>query len=660
MRKKKILWHSDSSFSKTGFGRMTRAILTYLYKTNKYEIMEFAMGGCTWDDPRGKRLPWQFRGVLPNDQTELHYLLKPDGTKNEQLERLVYYGFHNIDKAIKEFRPDAYIGINDIWAFATYWDKKWWNKVNCIIHTTLDSLPILPTAIEVAPKIKNYFVWSKFAEEAMHEAGQTHVKTLHGAIDSKFFYKLSKEDRAKLRAENNIPEDAFIIGFVFRNQLRKSVHKLLESFAALLNTFKNSKVPQSELPQNFYLLLHTFWEEGWDIPRYIKEFNIPNERVLTTYICRHCHHYEIKPFTDRDTDCNFCGVKADKKHMQNPFADPERTGMATTSTMYGITEEQLNEVYNFMDVYVHPFTSGGQELPVQEAKLTELITLVTNYSCGTEYCTEESGGLPLEWDEYREPDSQFIKATTQTESITNHLLDILHWSKEKREEWGKRAREFVLENCSVEVVGKFYEELIDSLPEIDWDFDFKEPPKNDKYPMQKIPDNATWIKDLYKNILLMSGDPGEDYWAKELAGGTTREYIYKYFIQEAKRLNARSQDFDLEKVFDKDDKGRRILYVMPQSIGDVFLSTSLFKSIRKLYPDHNLYVATKPEYFTILNGNKYVHKVIPYIESYMGDELRMYGNASNKRFVDVLYTPFYRTQRYIDYLSKDKIDISLK
>jgi len=45
-----------------------------------------------------------------------------------------------------------------------------------------------------------------------------------------------------------------------------------------------------------------------------------------------------------------------------------------------------------------------------EAKLTELITLVTNYSCGEDCCSEDSAGLALEWAEYREPGTQFIKS----------------------------------------------------------------------------------------------------------------------------------------------------------------------------------------------------------------------------------------------------------
>ena len=57
-----------------------------------------------------------------------------------------------------------------------------------MIWTTLDSLPILPQAIEYAPKIKNYYVWASFAETAMKEMGYNHVKTLRGSLDtSKFF-----------------------------------------------------------------------------------------------------------------------------------------------------------------------------------------------------------------------------------------------------------------------------------------------------------------------------------------------------------------------------------------------------------------------------------------------------------------------------------------
>ena len=65
---------------------------------------------------------------------------------------------------------------------------------------------------------------------------------------------------------------------------------------------------------------------------------------------------------------------------------------------------------------------------------------------------------------------------------------------------------------------------------------------------------------------------------------------------------------------DKDSDAKRILYVMPGSGTDVFLSTALFKSIKKQYPKHDLYVAVKQEMFSMLNGNEHIHKLVPYVD----------------------------------------------
>ena len=92
------------------------------------------------------------------------------------------------DKAIEEFKPDVYIGIEDIWAFGGYSNKPWWNQINTMVWPTLDSLPILPQAVDFAPKVKNYYVWSSFAEKALNNMGYPHVKTLRGSLDTSNFF----------------------------------------------------------------------------------------------------------------------------------------------------------------------------------------------------------------------------------------------------------------------------------------------------------------------------------------------------------------------------------------------------------------------------------------------------------------------------------------
>ena len=401
--KKKVIIHSNFCKAFTGFGKNKKNILRYLYDTGKYELFELA-NGLQWQDPRTKLVPWECRGVTPSPAQ-----LAALDTKSRRAEG---YGYTLVDKAVKEFKPDVYIGIEDIWAFNNYHHKPWWNKVNCMVWTTLDSLPILPQAIQYAPKIKNYFVWASFAEKAMQEMGYDHVKTLRGSLDTDNFYRMSDEERYNLRLNHRIG-DEFIVGFVFRNQLRKSVPNLLEGFKHFKLNNPDSKAK---------LLLHTHWGEGWDIKSLMEEKGLGNIDVLTTYVCGSCDKYYISPFKGQQTNCPSCGSKK---------------SVNTTNTKKGVSEEQLNEIYNLMDVYCHPFTSGGQEIPIQEAKLTELVTLVTNYSCGEDSCSEESGGFSLNWSEYREPGTQFIKASTDPKHIHSMLEHVYGMTEDEKVEMGR-------------------------------------------------------------------------------------------------------------------------------------------------------------------------------------------------------------------------------
>ena len=437
--KKKIIVHSNNVKAFTGFGKHTKNILKYLQATNKYKIIEFA-NGIAWGDDSLKNRPWKAEGSLPNDAGSIQEI-----NQNPDRARAAGYGAEMIDQAIKEFKPDIYLGIEDIWAFNKYWEKPWWDKINHMIWTTLDSQPILPQALEAAPKTKNFYVWASFAERDMVKDGQGHVKTLHGTVDTKDFYRFKDQDRQRLRQHFGL-SDEFIIGFVFRNQLRKSVPNILEGFKIFKKNHPKAK-----------LLLHTHWSEGWDIPRLIEEKEIDNNDILTTYFCSACGQYDIRPYTGQEQNCRLCGAEK---------------SCNTTNVKKGVNEEQLNQIYNLMDVYCHPFTSGGMEIPIFEAKLTGLITLVTSYSCGEDSCTAESGSFPLDWSEYREPGTQFIKASTYPSSIAKQLKKVYNMKLEKRLQMGKKARNWTIKHYSTEVIGKKLEEILDNMPEIDYDFDW--------------------------------------------------------------------------------------------------------------------------------------------------------------------------------------------
>lgn len=508
-----------------------------------------------------------------------------------------------------------------------------------MIWTTLDSLPILPDAIKSAPKIKHYYTWASFAQKSLNNIGQDHVRTLRGSIETKNFFKLSEEKKFELRNAHDINSDDFIIGFVFRNQLRKSVPNLLEGF----NIFRQ-KHPEIQTK----LLLHTSWLEGWDIPRLLEEKDIDPSLILTTYICKECGEFEVKSFAGENLDCKFCGSEKSQ---------------STTNTTLGVTEHQLNEIYNLMDVYCHPFTSGGQEIPIQEAKLTELITLVTNYSCGEDSCVEEAQSLPLKWTEYREPGTQFIKASTDPTGIASQLTKVLKMTKSKKTKMGKLAREFVIKNYSIESVGKQLESIIDSMPEVDWDYEFKIEERDPDYVPPEIESDSEWISDLYKNILKVETfetDDGHKHWMHRLKTDLSREDVLQYFKNVATKENKENKKAELSDFLDIDDEGNRLLIVMPERIGDIYLSTSLLPNIKKLYPQFNIYYGTRPEYFEVLEGNPYIHKCIPYHDS-LANLTLMEGHGRHPGFFEIVFIPFLGTQRIINFPhnGKDKIQFKL-
>ena len=611
-RKKRVLFQSDFTLSKTGFGRNAKAVLSYLYSSGEYEILHYC-GGLNKNHSSLSQTPWKSVGCLPDNPREVEYL-----ERDPKAFRMASYGALELDNIIKEFKPDVYFAVQDIWGVDYAVEKDWFRYTNSVIWTTLDSLPLLQTSLDIAPSVKNYWIWSDFATKELHNLGHEHVETVHGALEDKFFRRLPDEDKVNLRRMNNLPNDYFIIGFVFRNQLRKSIPNLMEGFAL----FKKEN-PEAK---DAKLLLHTHFAEGWNIPKLAKEYEVSVSDILTTYICQKCRSYEVKTFTSENIACPVCGSK---------------DSCVTTNINIGVDENELNEIYNLMDVYCHPFTSGGQEFPIQEAKMAELITLVTNYSCGEDMCVSEASSLPLEWSEYREHQTEFRKASTCPKSIAVQLKQVLDMPEDEKRKMERQARQWALDNYSIKVIGLKIKDFIDSCEKIDEEIYDQGKNKDAEAEIDNDSEDEEWLISLYEKILdrkISSQDSGFKYWVSQMTQGMSRENIEAFFRQEASK-----KDYDLNDYVDDEGRDKRILYVMPRTSTDVFLSTSLFASIRRNYKDCNIYVATEPKYFDILDGNPHVHKYIPYEQNL--DNIFSLESGGGDGFFKIVYAPHFYTQR---------------
>lgn len=634
MRKKRILLHTNFCGAKTGLGRQAKAIYKYLYSTSKYELVQLAMG-MPLESPEFARFPWRTLGGLPSQQV-INQILSQNPNQIDALSHRIHYGGVLIDDIIREVKPDVYIGSDDWWAFTGFTEKLWWNKLNSILHITLDSLPILPDAVKKAPKVKHYFVWADFAKDEMHRLGCEHVQLLRGAIDPEPFCK-----KESLRDKFNIPKDALVFGFVFRNQLRKEVAPLMAAFKDFWDNNPNS-----------YLLFHTHWAESgdrsWDIHRFCDELSLPKDRVLTTYVCRNCGGIEVKEYKGQDQDCRLCNTKG-----------TPQTGQVTCNTQVGCTEAQLCDVYNLMNAYIHPMNAGGLEIPIVEAMYCELPVATVGYSCGTTF-TNQPFVFPIEFCTTRQIGTQFIRACPIEGSIIEFMNNVRDG---KVQPFGKEGRNWALSQFCPSIIGKQLEEYLDSLPLCEWDFDFKEQAKEPEAKIEQISDNLGFVKELYAKILLRevsSEDDDVKYWIGMLERGVDRKRVEDAFRKAAVEDNNKLNPPKLEDFLTNDKK--RVLLVLPESVGDVFMATSLFESIRKRYPkpEWTFYFATKPQYFGLLDFNPHLDKVIPY-HPLMENALALEGAGKNKGLFDVVYLLHVGTQRVINYIhnGEDKSDLNI-
>jgi hypothetical protein len=116
----------------------------------------------------------------------------------------------------------------------------------------------------------------------------------------------------------------------------------------------------------------------------------------------------------------------------------------------------------------------------------------------------------------------------------------------------------------------------------------------------------------------------------------------------------------ISKLVDNNTK-TKILFILPESAGDIFLSTSLLESLKELYPDSDIYYACKEEYHSLLYNNPYIHKTIPYYQI-MESQVAMEGTGDWKGIFDISIMVSILTQRHLNYLNngKGKIAFNLK
>jgi ADP-heptose:LPS heptosyltransferase/glycosyltransferase involved in cell wall biosynthesis len=183
-----------------------------------------------------------------------------------------------------------------------------------------------------------------------------------------------------------------------------------------------------------------------------------------------------------------------------------------------------------------------------------------------------------------------------------------------------------------------------------------------EYDLKEIPDAAVWenilikgskwaevkeqdVKSRMQKIVSAYDKPKE--WATELSEKVRNELslekVGEKFTTTVKQhlIKDKAAQIDplehLESFVDTPD-AYNVLYTMPMSTGDVFISTAVIDGLVKELPaDHKIYFATNPQYFDLLKGNPHIYKVIPWNESMVSMDL-------TEEVFDLVLTPNIATQ----------------
>lgn len=250
----KIFFYGDSPTVDTGFGVVSKNVLTGLHKLG-HEIVVLGINEYAQNPRLLKQFPFP---IYPCDRGAI-----------EQV-----YGYFKLWPIIEAENPDVLFMLNDPWIIGKALEQRP-EKQNPMLKTVgyypTDSAPLKPAWMKVLNGLDAQICYTKYAENVVTKSNGSRPENLHqvyhGVDTSKFFPVTREEARGKL----GLGQDFFIVGMVARNQPRKRFDLLMMAFAEFSKDKPNAK-----------LYLHTGLRDvGFDIIDIARQLKMEDKLILT-------------------------------------------------------------------------------------------------------------------------------------------------------------------------------------------------------------------------------------------------------------------------------------------------------------------------------------------------------------------------------------------
>lgn len=428
---------SEASFLSSGFGTYAKEILSRLYKTDKYEIAEFACYGKV-NDPKDSQIHWRYyaNAVDGNDPRSKEY--------NSSMEN--QFGRWRFERVLLDFKPDVVIDVRDYWMNSYQQFSPLRPFFHWILMPTVDSSPQQEEWIDTFLHADAIMTYSDFGRDTILRQSNNkinYIDTTSPGVSLDVFRPLPEEQRLANKKSMGL-ENKLIVGSIMRNQKRKLFPELLDAFRNLIDQYKTENNPIGE---NIYLYLHTSYPDaGWDIPLLLKEYNIGN-RVLFSYLCQKCRFFRPSLFQHPMSFCPKCGNRS----------------MSMPNVSNGLTQEELNVAINTFDMYVQYAICEGFGMPQVEAASAGVPIASVDYSAMSDVITKLNA-YPIKVNQFfRELETKAIRVYPDNNSLIKIIKDYFAMPKVLQEQKKHETRQLTEEYYNWDNIAKKWEHYLDNI-----------------------------------------------------------------------------------------------------------------------------------------------------------------------------------------------------
>ena len=463
MEKKRVLFVNEASFLSTGYSVYGAEVLKRLYATGKYELGEFGIYAAE-NDPRAQGIPWKFYGNQPCTQQELEHFNNTCAARP-----VAQFGEYRFETVCLEFKPDIVMDIRDVWMQEFEERSPFRKYYRWAIMPTVDSAPVPDQWIATYRNADVVYAYSEFGAKTI-QAQAPHSINLQGVASPGADLADFKVDidKASIRKQLGVPEDAIIVGTVMRNQERKLYPDLMKAFRMFLEQ------ASPEIAKRTYLYAHTSYPDvGWDIPKYLKEYDLIN-KTFFTYCCDKCRSIFSSFYQDARTFCPVCF---------------ERTAIMP-SVVSGVSRQALGMIMSTFDIYVQYAVCEGFGMPLVEAAACGCPIMAVNYSA-MEDIIRHLNGIPINpVGMFRDARTTQERALPDNQDFVNKLIRFLKTPEEYKRAESKRIRKATEKHYCWDHTAKIWESCFDRMKIIPYEQGWGAPP-NITQPNMNVPEGLT-------------------------------------------------------------------------------------------------------------------------------------------------------------------------